>query len=85
MAGIYGGIMVVTGLLGDPWLGRSNLLAVVLVAAILGLIGFLMWQSERVDRISRDDFEVRQLEKWYGDKQPRTLKDRFAAWLDGLE
>jgi len=81
MAGIYGGIMVV----GEPWLERSDLVAIILVSGIISLIGFLMWQSERVDRTSQEDHEVHQLEKWYGDKQPRTLKERFLAWLDGLE
>lgn len=76
---------MVVSCLGDSWPDRSDLPAIILVTAILGSIGFLMWQSRRVDRINPEDYEVRQLEKWYGDKQARTWKKRFVAWLDGLE
>ena len=85
MAGIYASIVMVGSLLGDSWPARGDLLALILVVTILALIGFLMWQGERVDRISREEHEVRQLEKWYGDKQATTWKERFLAWLDGLE
>jgi Tfp pilus assembly protein PilO len=85
MAGIYGGILAVGCLLGDSWPDRSDLPAIILFVALLVSIGAMMWQGDRVDRISREEHEVHHLEKWYGDKQARTLKERFLAWLDGLE
>jgi hypothetical protein len=85
MTGIYASILVVGCLLGDPWGSKSDLPVMILVAAILASIGGLMYQAERVDRLSRDDSEVRQLEKWYGNEQARTWKARLQAWLDGLE
>ena len=71
--------------MGDPWLDKSNMPAIILVAGILASIRGLMYQAERIDRINRHDHEVRQLDKWYDDRKARTWKARLQAWLDGLE
>ena len=85
MAGIYASIVVVGSLLGDPWPDRNDLPGLIMGATLLASIGALMWQGKRVDRISQEDYEKHLLEKWYGNKQARTWKERFLAKLDGLE
>jgi hypothetical protein len=46
-------------------------------------IGGMMWQGERVYRISREEHERRQLEKWYGDKRRKTWKARLRGKIAG--
>ncbi len=85
MAGIYASVIVVACLMGDPWPNGSDLPRIIVGALLLAAIGAVMWRGERASRTSQEDYELYQRGKWFGGRQAMTRKERFLAWVDGLE
>jgi len=85
MAGICASLIAVGWVLGAPWPNRNDLPRIIISALLLVSNGALMWRVERINRLSQEDYELFQLGKRLGGKQPMTWKQRFLASVDGME